>query len=117
VRSIVVNLVENARKYAPVDCPNRRTSRSWWSRAARRRGGARSARPRPGVAPEERERVFQAFYRVGNEATRTARGTGLGLHLVALHAESVGGHAQVRDREGGGAVFSVTFPPAPPEHG
>jgi signal transduction histidine kinase len=116
VRSIVVNLVENARKYAPVDF-SKPDPEPILVVTRRADGGAvlEVLDRGPGVAPQERERVFQAFYRVGNEATRTARGTGLGLHLVALHAESVGGHAQVRDREGGGAIFSVTFPAAPPE--
>ena len=116
VRSIVINLVENARKYAPVDfaAPNAEPIRIVTRQDGRRvvlevqdRG--------PGVPAEERERVFQAFYRVGNEATRTARGTGLGLHLVALHAQSVGGQAEVLARPGGGALFRVSFEPAPPD--
>ena len=31
-----------------------------------------------------RDRIFEAFYRVGSEATRTTQGTGLGLHLVRV---------------------------------
>jgi len=57
--------------------------------------------------------VFEAFYRTGNESTRSVRGTGLGLHLVALHASSVGGRASVEERPGGGALFRVLFPYAP----
>jgi signal transduction histidine kinase len=112
--SIVVNLVENARKYAPV-----------------RRNGAAGGEPvepilvrtllhrghpalevldrGPGIPPEERERIFEAFYRLGTEATRSSRGTGLGLHLVKTQAQALGGTAEVVDRPGGGSIFRVSF--------
>jgi signal transduction histidine kinase len=63
----------------------------------------------PGIPAAERTRIFQAFYRVGNESTRTASGTGLGLHLVALHMRAMRGRVQVLDREGGGTNFRLTF--------
>jgi len=63
----------------------------------------------PGIPREERSHVFDAFYRIGNETTRTTKGTGLGLHLVALHCQTMDAQVQVLDREGGGTVFRVTF--------
>jgi two-component system sensor histidine kinase KdpD len=114
VRSIVINLVENARKYAPVEAARADTDPI---RVVTRLEGQRVLLEvldrGPGVPAEEREQIFQAFYRVGNEATRTARGTGLGLHLVALHAHSIGGHAEVLPRPGGGSIFRVSFRTAP----
>jgi len=115
VTSIVVNLVENARKYAPVD-PNdpsaepirvvtRRNSRGRVVLEVQDRG--------PGIDPDEADHVFEAFYRVGNETTRTSRGTGLGLHLVALQAEGMGARASVEPRQGGGTTFRITFDRAP----
>ncbi len=112
VSSMVINLVENARKYAPVD----------WSKPgaepieiATRREGSRVVLEvldrGPGVPESERERIFEAFYRVGDEKTRTTRGTGLGLHLVALHAAALGGEASVLPRPGGGSIFRITFVP------
>jgi len=65
----------------------------------------------PGIPASERSRIFDAFYRVGNERTRTTKGTGLGLHLAALHCEVMGAKIQALDREGGGTVFRVTFQP------
>jgi Osmosensitive K+ channel histidine kinase len=35
----------------------------------------------PGIPDKEKKKVFDKFYRIGNEATRTAKGTGLGLYL------------------------------------
>jgi signal transduction histidine kinase len=115
VASILVNLVENARKYAPVDVAGARPEPI---QVVTRRHGAGAALEvadrGPGVPEAERRRVFEAFYRVGNESTRTTRGTGLGLHLVALHAASLGGKAEVESRPGGGALFRVVFRPAGP---
>jgi signal transduction histidine kinase len=59
----------------------------------------------PGVADDEKERIFERFTR-GSES-RHRVGTGLGLALVAEHAGALGGAAWVEDREGGGARFVV----------
>jgi two-component system sensor histidine kinase MtrB len=61
----------------------------------------------PGVARSERARIFERFAR--GSAARHRVGTGLGLALVAEHAEAHGGEAWVEDRPGGGAEFKVTF--------
>jgi len=107
VRSIVTNLVENARKYAPVAPGSEpivvRTRRvgSAILLEVQDRG--------PGIPPAERGRIFEAFYRMGDERTRTARGTGLGLHLVALHVDAMGGTVEVRGRPGGGTEFRIAL--------
>ena len=105
VRSIVGNHVENARKYAavpeggePIRVVTRRTGGEVVLEVLDRG---------PGIPESERERVFEAFYRVGNETTRTAKGTGLGLHLVALQADAMGGRVEVLARPGGGTIFRV----------
>jgi two-component system, OmpR family, sensor histidine kinase MtrB len=61
----------------------------------------------PGVARGERARIFERFAR--GSAARHRVGTGLGLALVAEHANSHGGNAWVEDRPGGGARFKVSF--------
>ncbi len=68
----------------------------------------------PGVAPEDRGRVFEPFVR-GRAAGRRggAHGTGLGLSLVAEHVRLHGGRVWVQDRPGGGARFVVELPAAP----
>jgi len=113
VRSILVNLVENARKYAPVPLNTDGTlaGEPIRIRTAASPGGATlEVQDRgPGVSAKEADRIFQAFYRVGNEKTRTSRGTGLGLHLVARQAASIGGSTRVEPRPGGGSTFRVRF--------
>jgi len=112
VRSIVTNLVENARKYAPVSAGaepivvrvahDKAREKDWATLEVLDRG--------PGIPVQERERIFEAFYRLGSEQQRRTKGTGLGLHLVALHARAMGGSVQVLAREGGGARFVVRLP-------
>jgi signal transduction histidine kinase len=65
----------------------------------------------PGVAPEEREQVFQRFFRGRAAHDRgIARGTGLGLALVREHIESFGGSISVGDSPQGGARFQILLP-------
>jgi two-component system sensor histidine kinase PilS (NtrC family) len=84
LRQIVWNLCENAVKYGAT----RRRQRH--HRAARRparlhaRPVPRSRRPRPGIAAQHRERIFEPFF-TGNE-----RGTGLGLFLARELAQTNG---------------------------
>lgn len=65
----------------------------------------------PGVPPEDRERIFERFYR-GRYTTRSGGGVGLGLALVAEHIALHGGQVWVEDRGGDrtGARFVVDLP-------
>jgi PAS domain S-box-containing protein len=62
----------------------------------------------PGVAADERDRLFEPFER--GERSAPSPGLGVGLSLVARFAEAHGGRAWVEDRDGGGASFRVFFP-------
>jgi PAS domain S-box-containing protein len=61
----------------------------------------------PGIAPDEREAVFEVFTRGDGTG---APGTGIGLSLVAQFAALHGGRAWVEDNPGGGASFRVRLP-------
>jgi signal transduction histidine kinase len=64
----------------------------------------------PGIEEEEKSKIFEKFYRVGNEATRTAKGTGLGLYLCKQIAKDHNATISVRNNDIKGAVFTVTLP-------
>ncbi|MBI2761282.1 MAG: DUF4118 domain-containing protein, partial [Chloroflexi bacterium] len=107
---VVTNLVENALKFSPKGAKVRI--------AAHRAGGdvvISVADQGPGIPPEERERVFEKFYRI-KQTRQNVRGTGLGLAICKGLVEANGGRIRVEQAPGGGARFVVTLPapPAPP---
>ena len=59
-----------------------------------------------GVAPERTQAVFDAFTQASAATTRQYGGTGLGLYLCRQICERMGGSASVRQRSGGGSVFT-----------
>ncbi|MHC4973300.1 MAG: sensor histidine kinase [Planctomycetota bacterium] len=61
----------------------------------------------PGIPAPERERVFEAFVRLGDEMTRTVPGTGLGLTLVRQCVEGCGGTVRIEAAENGGTRVVV----------
>lgn len=66
----------------------------------------------PGIAPEDRERIFTSFEQLDGDLTREAGGTGLGLTLARQLVELHGGALGVDDAPGGGARFTFTLAPA-----
>ena len=63
-----------------------------------------------GIPPEELPHIFKEFYRASNAKAIEKDGTGLGLSIVKQIVERHGGQLQARNREGGGAEFSLTLP-------
>ena len=62
----------------------------------------------PGIAPEDREHVFDRFYRAA--AARSLPGSGLGLAIVREVAEAHGGAVLAEDAPGGGALLRLRLP-------
>jgi len=109
VSILVENLLDNALKYTPaaeksVTVQLERQG-NWALLSVEDRG--------PGIPDRERALVFERFYRVGNELTRTATGLGLGLYLVRRAAEGLGGHVEIDNAEQGGARVTIRLPLEP----
>jgi two-component system, OmpR family, phosphate regulon sensor histidine kinase PhoR len=100
----VINLVDNALKYAP---QGRRISVS--VRRAGRHAEVRVTDEGGGIAPEDRKRIFERFQRGRDAQNKQVRGSGIGLALVKHIAEAHGGSAWVEDAtpQGSSFVFSV----------
>ena len=64
----------------------------------------------PGVAPADRDRIFDRFWRGPSARQGSVKGTGLGLSLVAEHTWAHGGQVRVEPVRGGGARFVVELP-------
>lgn len=100
--AVIQNLLENAVKYSPEGAPIHL--------AADRTNGRlrlRVADQGIGIPDAEKTAVFEKFYRVGNEDTRRATGTGLGLYIVKQVVQAHGGTISVVDNKPQGTVFVV----------
>ncbi len=64
----------------------------------------------PGIPEADLARIFERFYRVDRSRTRDPGGTGLGLSIVRHLVELHGGRVSATNRDGGGALFTVTLP-------
>ena len=101
VEEVVMNLIDNAVKYSPKDTAidvELGTTPDAVRIAVRDRG--------PGIAAEERARIFEPFHRTSTAAP----GVGLGLHIAKEIVELHGGTLTVEAPIDGGSRFVVTIP-------
>ncbi len=104
IKLLVNNLLENALKYAPKESPIAVKI------AASPKGNTLSVADfGPGIPEDQKELVFEKFYRMGNENTRSAKGTGLGLYLCKKIAKDHGGEISINDNAPQGSIFTVVF--------
>ena len=61
----------------------------------------------PGIADEDKKRIFDRFYRVDKARTRQKGGFGLGLSLAKQIVEAFNGTISVRDNKPKGSIFEV----------
>ena len=115
MRQVVANLLTNAMRYTPAGTPLEIAV------------GVREDVPGyplsvievrdhgPGIHGEDRERVFERFYRTDTSRSRETGGTGLGLSIVAAILEQHYGSVHIEETPGGGATFVISLPfyPAP----
>jgi two-component system, OmpR family, sensor histidine kinase KdpD len=104
---VLVNLLDNASKYAPAGS-------KVTVRACRVSDGiaVEVADEGPGLPPSGLEWVFERFRRACTVATSSA-GTGLGLAICRGFVEALGGRIRAANRtDGPGVVFTITFPQA-----
>jgi signal transduction histidine kinase len=98
------NLIENAIKYSPSDKPvtvllqqiNRVIRFSVIDEGT-------------GIATAEKLKIFNKFYRTGNESHRKTKGTGLGLYLSAKIAEDHNTTIKISDNLPNGSIFTIDF--------
>ncbi len=64
----------------------------------------------PGIAAEERDQVFSAFFRTKSASQSQVAGLGLGLYICNELVTAHGGQISIHEAESGGAAFKVTLP-------
>ena len=104
IQLLINNLIDNANKYAPVTEPIYIHLQSQQNRIqliVKDQG--------PGIAAMDKNKVFEKFYRVGAETTRTTKGSGLGLYLCKRITEFHNATIQLTTNTPTGSIFTVTF--------
>jgi signal transduction histidine kinase len=106
---VLLNLLVNASKYSDIGAPIevRLAHREGWLQVEVADRG-------PGIPPEEGERLFASFVRLGGDEPEQY-GVGLGLFVVRTIVTAHGGKVGVHGRVGGGSLFWLELPLVPPQ--
>jgi two-component system sensor histidine kinase CiaH len=99
------NLVENALKYSPTNSPIEINIQSQNNQAV-----VLIKDEGYGISDIEKKNVFKKFYRIGNEETRSAKGTGLGLFITKNLCDLHNIQISINDNKPKGTVFILKFP-------
>lgn len=106
ITSVAINLLENAVKYSHQTKPVIITS----IREVGEKISIQFADNGIGISDKEKNKVFERFYRVGNEDTRQTKGTGLGLYIVDQIIKAHQGSIKVSDNTPQGSIFTISLP-------
>lgn len=104
-QSLVHNLLENAAKYSPTD-----STIDVQLTTDDRHIILRVADQGQGIAKENRQKVFERFYREDESHSNKVAGSGIGLAIVKMIIEKYHGKITIRDNEPSGTIFTVYLP-------
>ena len=104
-QSLVHNLLENAAKYSPTD-----STIDVQLTTDDRHIILRVADQGQGIAKENRQKVFERFYREDESHSNKVAGSGIGLAIVKMIIEKYHGKITIRDNEPVGTIFTVYLP-------
>lgn len=102
--SIVLNLVENAVKYSDVN-----SEITVELKKENQKTILRISDQGVGISENDKKKIFEKFYRAGNENTRKTKGTGLGLYIVDYIVKEHGGIIAVKNNVPQGTIFEIRF--------
>ena len=105
IRSVIINLLENAVKYSD-SVPEINIGLT----SNNERCNIEISDNGIGIDQSERKKIFEKFYRVGNEDQRKTKGTGLGLYIVDQIVRAHNGSITVSSNQPKGTIFNVILP-------
>lgn len=103
LRMIVNNLLENAIKYSPKEKPI-----SILFNAENGFATLKIVDEGSGIPDIEKQHIFKKNYRIGNQATKSAKGTGLGLYIASRVAKTHDAKITIETNPIGGSIFIFT---------
>jgi two-component system, OmpR family, sensor histidine kinase CiaH len=104
LQMMINNLLENAVKYSPKETPVLAVLKKENNLVK-----LQVIDEGPGIADDEKKKIFNKFYRIGNEAIRKTQGTGLGLYLCSKIARDHNADILVTNNISRGSIFTVIF--------
>ena len=104
LQMLVNNLIDNANKYASKETPITVSLQQTGNQIE-----FSVADLGEGLAEDEKKKIFEKFYRVGEENTRKTKGTGLGLYLCKKIVQGHAGKIFVSNNQPQGSIFTVIF--------
>jgi two-component system phosphate regulon sensor histidine kinase PhoR len=122
IQQLLINLIDNAIKHSPSKSTiqiglelngNRADSMAGRGTASSDRLCLWVADHGPGIPAEERQKIFDRFYRLGSELRRETSGVGIGLSIVKHIVDAHRGVVWVEAENGGGSRFVVELPLTP----
>ena len=102
LQMVVNNLIDNAIKYSPKD-----SAISIFLSEKDNNLLLKVIDEGIGIAEKEKENIFKKFYRIGNAATKAAKGTGLGLYLVKKIVLQHNANITVTENIPAGTIFAI----------
>jgi signal transduction histidine kinase len=120
IQQALINLLDNAIKHSPngqtvsvlLECPSDSNASCHAIRNTQYASAIRISviDHGPGIPPEEHEKIFERFYRLGSELRRETQGVGIGLSIVKHVVEAHGGRVLVHSAPGQGSRFTIELP-------
>jgi signal transduction histidine kinase len=103
ITAVFQNLMENALKYSP----EKAVLEVNWKKNEKDKLILTFTDNGYGIDNAEKTKIFEKFYRIGNEETRQTTGTGLGLHIVSQVVKAHHGSIRIFDNQPKGSIFSI----------
>jgi signal transduction histidine kinase len=104
---VLINLIDNSMKFGR-SSPTRRITIKIWPEGDTVKISVSDTGP--GIPDSGLKKIFEDFYRVDSDLTRTTGGTGIGLALVKKLVTAMGGTVQAKNNDGPGCTITITMP-------
>jgi signal transduction histidine kinase len=104
---VLINLIDNSVKFGR-SSPTRRITLKIWPEGDTVKISVSDTGP--GIPDSGLKKIFEDFYRVDSDLTRTTGGTGIGLALVKKLINAMGGAVAAKNNDGPGCTITITMP-------